>query len=119
LRRSEAGEERVRKAENTGVLVSSGLIAGGALTAVVIAFIVLGFNVLGTAQPADPAWQQMTAELGLKADEVPTFLDRIRGAIGLEPSAWLGLIAFAVGGWLLIGVPLRASKDPTVPGQGP
>ncbi len=111
LQRAEAGEERVRKAENTGVLISSGLIAGGALTAVVIAFIVLGYNVLGTALPADPAWQEMTAALGLRADEVPTFLDRLRGSIGFSPSAWLGLIAFAGVGWLLIGVPFRASRD--------
>jgi len=110
LARSEASEEQNRKAENTGVLISSGLIAGGALTAVVIAFIVLGYSILGTPLPDDPAWQQMTAELGMKADDVPTFLDRVRGAIGLQPTAWLGLIGFAVGGWLLTWVPFRASK---------
>jgi putative OPT family oligopeptide transporter len=113
LKRSSSSEERTRKAENTGVLISSGFIAGGALTAVVIAFIVLGFNVLGTALPADPAWQEMTAALGLKADEVPTFLDRLRGGIGLQPSAWLGLIAFAGVGWLLTWVPFRASQNKT------
>jgi uncharacterized oligopeptide transporter (OPT) family protein len=113
LVRAKAGEERTRKAENTGVLVSSGLIAGGALTAVVIAFIVLGFNMLGTALPEDPGWQQMTAELGIKADEVPTFLDRLRGAIGLAPNPWLGLIAFLGVGWLLTWVPLRASRNET------
>jgi putative OPT family oligopeptide transporter len=113
LARKEASEERSRKAENTGVLISSGLIAGGALTAVVIAFVVLGYNMLGTPLPDDPSWQQMTAELGLKADEVPTFLDRLRGAIGLQPTAWLGLIAFAGVGWLLTWVPLRASRDGT------
>jgi putative OPT family oligopeptide transporter len=113
LSRREASEGRVRKAENTGVLISSGLIAGGALTAVVIAFIVLGSNMLGTPQPADPAWQEMTAALGIKADEVPTFLDRLRGGIGLEPSAWLGLIAFVGCGWLLTWVPFKASKDTT------
>jgi len=111
LRRSEASEGRVRKAENTGVLISSGLIAGGALTAVVIAFVVLGSNMLGTPQPADPAWQEMTAALGIKADEVPTFLDRLRGGIGFQPNAWLGLVAFLGVGWLLTWVPLNASKD--------
>jgi hypothetical protein len=93
------------------VLISSGLIAGGALTAVVIAFVVLGYNMLGTPLPADPAWQEMTAALGIKADEVPTFLDRLRGSIGVEPSAWLGLIAFAGVGWLLTWVPFKASQD--------
>jgi len=113
LTRKEASEEQSRKAENTGVLISSGLIAGGALTAVVIAFVVLGYNMLGTPLPDDPSWQHMTAELGIKADEVPTFLDRLRGAIGLQPTAWLGLIAFAGVGWLLTWVPFRASRDGT------
>jgi putative OPT family oligopeptide transporter len=111
LKRSEADEEGTRRAENTGVLISSGLIAGGALTAVVIAFVVLGFNMIGTPLPEDPAWQQMTAELGIKADEVPTFFDRLRGAIGFTPSPWLGLIAFAGVGWLLTWVPFKASRD--------
>jgi putative OPT family oligopeptide transporter len=111
LKRSEADEEGTRRAENTGVLISSGLIAGGALTAVVIAFVVLGFNMIGTPLPDDPTWQQMTAELGIKADEVPTFFDRLRGAIGFTPSPWLGLIAFAGVGWLLTWVPFRASRN--------
>jgi uncharacterized oligopeptide transporter (OPT) family protein len=111
MSKSDSSEKQNKKAENTGVLISSGLIAGGALTAVVIAFIVLGYNMLGTPLPDDPSWQQMTADLGIKSDEVPTFLDRLRGAIGMEPSAWLGLIGFAVVGWLLIWVPFRASRD--------
>jgi hypothetical protein len=66
---------------------------------------------LGTPLPDDPSWQQMTAELGIKADEVPTFLDRVRGAIGLQPNPWLGLIAFLGVGFLLTWVPFRASRD--------
>jgi uncharacterized oligopeptide transporter (OPT) family protein len=111
MKRADSSEEQNRKAENTGVLISSGLIAGGALTAVVIAFVVLGYNMLGTPLPDDLAYQQMTAELGIKSDEVPTFLDRIRGAIGIEPTAWLGLIGFGLVGWLLTWVPFRASRD--------
>jgi uncharacterized oligopeptide transporter (OPT) family protein len=111
LRKQNADEARQQKAENTGVLISSGLIAGGALTAVVIAFVVLGFNMLGTPLPEDPAYQAMTAELGIKSDEVPTFFDRARGGIGLTPSAWAGLIAYLVVGWLLIAVPLKASRE--------
>jgi putative OPT family oligopeptide transporter len=110
LTRSEAEEEQTKNAENTGVLISSGLIAGGALTAVVIAFIVLGYNIIGTPLPDDPSWQAMTAELGIKADEVPTFLDRLRGAIGFTPTAWLGLIAFAGVGFLLTWVPFKRSR---------
>ena len=53
-----ADETEMQRAENTGVLVSSGLIAGGALTAVVIAFIVLGFSLGGrrslTIRPGSP-----------------------------------------------------------------
>jgi putative OPT family oligopeptide transporter len=105
LERDEASGERKQKAENTGVLISSGLIAGGALTAVVIAFLVLGYNMLGSADAA------LNAQLGLKADEVATFLDRIRGFIGLSPTAWLGLLAIAGGVWLLTYLPLKASKE--------
>jgi putative OPT family oligopeptide transporter len=111
LTKSEANEEQTQKAENTGVLISSGLIAGGALTAVVIAFIVLGFNILGTPMPDDPAYQAMTAELGIKSDEVPTFLDTLRGAIGFSPNPWLGLIAFLGVGFLLTWVPFRRSRQ--------
>jgi len=111
LEKQNADEGRKQKAENTGVLISSGLIAGGALTAVVIAFVVLGYNVLGTSNPADPAWQEMTSSLGLKADEVPTFFDRVRGLVGLTPRVWLGLIAFLGGIWMLVWLPLKASRQ--------
>lgn len=111
LKSQGASEERKKKAENIGVLTSSGLIAGGALTAVVIAFTVLGYNMLGTAQPDDPAYVARVAEMGLAADEVPTFLDSIRGAVGIAPIGWLGLIGF-VGVWYLLArVPLAASRE--------
>jgi putative OPT family oligopeptide transporter len=110
LDRHKADEGSRQRAENTGVLISSGLIAGGALTAVVIAFLVLGYNVFGTAHPGDPAWQAMTAELGIKSDEVPTFLDRIRGFIGVHPTPWLGLVAIAGGLWLLTWLPLQSAR---------
>jgi len=111
LEKQNADEGRKQKAENTGVLISSGLIAGGALTAVVIAFVVLGYNMLGTANPADPAWQELTSSLGLKADEVPTFFDRLRGFVGLTPRVWLGLVAFLGGIWMLVWLPLKASRQ--------
>jgi putative OPT family oligopeptide transporter len=84
------------KAENTGVLISSGLIAGGALTAVVIAFIVLGYNLLGTPAPG--------------TDDVPTFLDSARNAMAVAPNAWLGLIAFAGVLYLLVRLPLKEAR---------
>ena len=100
-----AGEEQKQKAENTGVLISSGLIAGGALTAVVIAFIVLGYNLLGTGNEA------LATSLELKPDEVPSFLDRARGAIGFEAEPWLGLVAFIGVFFALVWLPLRASRN--------
>jgi putative OPT family oligopeptide transporter len=111
LKKAKAGEEKKRKAENTGVLISSGLIAGGALTAVIIAFVVLGYGLLGTALPADPSYVSMTESMGLKPDDVPTFLDRARLAMGIEPQPWLGLIAFIGVYILLVWIPLRASRN--------
>jgi len=115
LRREKADEPRKLKAENTGVLISSGLIAGGALTAVVIAFVVLGFNPPWVPPTDHPEWAAPAAavELDLKSDEVPTFIDRARMAMGVRPNAWAGLIAYAGVALLLIWVPLRASRDGT------
>ena len=115
LKKGGEDEERDKKAENTGVLISSGLIAGGALTAVIIAFIVLGYNPPWATPVENPEWQAaaQAVALDLKLDETPTFIDRARMAIGLQPPAWLGLIAYAGVAFLLILVPLRASRDGT------
>jgi len=97
LKASNASDKQKQKAENTGVLISSGLIAGGALTAVIIAFVVLGYNLLGTPAPG--------------TDDVPTFLDRARDMMNVTPNAWFGLIAFAGVAYLLIGSTLKASRE--------
>ncbi len=99
------------RAENAGVLISSGLIAGGALTAVIIAFIVLGYGLMGTAMPEDPSWIAMTQSMGLKPDDVPTFLDKARSALAIKPQPWLGLIAFAGVLALLVWIPLKAARN--------
>jgi len=53
----------------------------------------------------------MATSLGLKPDEVPSFFDRARGALGFEAQPWLGLVAF-VGVFLaLVWLPLRASRN--------
>jgi putative OPT family oligopeptide transporter len=96
LAKDGADEEKKQKAENTGVLISSGLIAGGALTAVIIAFIVLGYNLLGTPPPG--------------SEDVPSFLDSARNALGVSPNPWLGLICFAGVFYLLARVPLKAVR---------
>ncbi len=87
-------DEDKQKAENTGVLISSGLIAGGALTAVVIAFLVLGYN--------------FPPEAG--AEDVPTFLDNMRASWGITPNPWLGLIAFLGVGYLLVREPMKSIR---------
>jgi putative OPT family oligopeptide transporter len=77
--------EQRTKAENTGVLFSSGLIAGEALMAVILAFVVLSINLSeSTFSLADYAF--------------------------ISPSVYLGLLVFIGLGYLLIKVPLDKSK---------
>lgn len=83
LRKRNADAETTTRAENIGVLLSSGFIAGESLMAVIIAFIVLGHSVIDKAWDASPM-------------------------IALPPQGWLGILVFALMGYLLIGVPLRA-----------
>jgi len=85
LKRKKATEEETTKAENVGILVSSGLIAGEALMAVALALV---FGVLTYYE----------SEFSLNS----------LGAA--NPSAWLGLIAFLGVLALLVYVPLRALK---------
>ncbi len=57
-----AAKEQKTKAENTGILLASGLIAGESLMAVILAFVVLGLNVsessftLAGLSPGTTAW---------------------------------------------------------------
>ena len=115
LERGKPTDEQKTKAENTGVLVSSGLIAGGALTAVVIAFIVLGYNPPWVEPIQHPEFQAPAQAVGLdlKLEELPTFIDSARMAIGFRPSAWLGLIAFLGIAVMLIYLPVKAARDGT------
>lgn len=85
LKRRQASEAEMTKAENVGILVSSGLIAGEALMAVALALV---FGALTYYE----------SEFSLRS----------LGAA--HPSAWLGLIAFAGVLALLVYVPLRAIK---------
>ena len=50
-------------------------------------------------------------DLDLKLVEMPTFIDRARMAIGLKPSAWLGLIAYLGIAFMLIWLPVKAARD--------
>jgi putative OPT family oligopeptide transporter len=85
LKKQNASEVRKTKAENIGVLLSSGLIAGEALTAVILAFIVLGINL---------------AESTFKLSDYALF----------SPNVYLGLIAFIGLIYLLVAVPLGKTE---------
>jgi putative OPT family oligopeptide transporter len=77
-------EEEKSQAVNTGVLLSSGFIAGESLMAVVLAFLLLG------------------------GDFIP-FLIRAKEAVtpSWEPNFWLSLIAFPAVFYLLVWLPLK------------
>jgi len=72
LKRSGYSDEQKQRAENTGVLLSSGFIAGESLMAVVIALVVIG----GDFAPWLLGFQRLTA--------------------GISPSFWASLIIFPV-----------------------
>jgi putative OPT family oligopeptide transporter len=80
-----ASDAEKTKAENTGLLISSGLIAGESLMAVTLAlfFGIMDYTGSGFS----------LAQLGLA-----------------NPSAWLGLLAFAGLIYLLVKVPMNAAK---------
>ena len=83
LVRRGANELTVTRATNTGVLLSSGFIAGEALMAVLLAFVVLAGSALGTTT-------------GL-----PSFAQ----------SPLLGVLVFVLLYYMLVNVPLRESEN--------
>jgi len=113
LKRMKPTDEQKMRADTAGVLLSSGMIAGGALTAVVIAFVVLGYDLAAAPIPEGATYSPdavIDPIIGGTKQVVPTFLDEARWAIGLKPNAWLGLIAFIGIGFLLIRSPLKAAR---------
>ena len=74
------------KAENVGVLISSGLIAGEALMAIVLGFVFMGLS-----------YYESTFSL---ANLAP-----------FEPNLYIGMLIFAGLGYLLIKVPLDKAKE--------
>ncbi|MGM0668416.1 MAG: OPT family oligopeptide transporter [Gemmatimonadota bacterium] len=83
-------EERAR-AENTGVLVSSGFIAGESLMAVILALLVIG----GDFYPWILAFQELT------------FLS--------EPEFYLSFIAYALALYMLVWIPVSKMKEGGMP----
>jgi hypothetical protein len=85
-RQKASSEERVR-AENVGTLLSSGLIAGESLMAVLLAFVVLG----GDFVPAVAAIRERFS--------------------GITPSYPLGLAIYPVLAYLFVWLPLQKMKE--------
>ena len=83
-----ASDATVTRATNTGVLLSSGFIAGEALMAVVLAFVVLGGSAFGIDQV------------------LPSFMQ----------STLLGALVFVLLYYMLVTVPLKASQEGGAPG---
>lgn len=81
-------EQGKTRATNTGVLLSSGFIAGEALMAVLLAFLVLGSDLLQGG--------------------------RLLPQIASNP--WLGMLIFPVLVYLLVKIPLKASQKEGTPG---
>lgn len=92
LAAKQATPEESTRAENMGVLMSSGFIAGEALMAVLLAFLVLGGDF-------------MPALLRLQAALSPAF----------EPSFWLGLVIYPVLFYLLAWLPVKKMKEGGLP----
>jgi putative OPT family oligopeptide transporter len=90
--RQNATNEEKTRAENTGILMSSGFIAGEALMAVALAFLVLG------------------------GDFFPKLLsihERLTG--GITPQFWLSLLIYPVLLYLLVWLPSRIAQSGNVP----
>jgi putative OPT family oligopeptide transporter len=78
-----ATPEQTQKAENTGILMASGFIAGESLMAVILAFVVLG-RLMGAGPDAEPTPLFMIAE-----------------------NPWIGMAVFVVVGYLLVRMPIQ------------
>ncbi len=84
LKRAKASEEEATQAENAGILVSSGFIAGESLMAVLLAFLVL-------------AGEKFTGLMELH--------QKIAG--GITPRFWLSLLIYPVLIYLLVHYPMK------------
>ncbi len=98
LAKRNATAEEKTKAENHGVLISSGLIAGEALMAVILAFIVLGERLSGVEHTF----------MGNSVSILKNFAIQTLGV--QQPSAIAGMFVFLAMVWLLVKLPLKASK---------
>ncbi|MBD3223463.1 MAG: oligopeptide transporter, OPT family [Caldithrix sp.] len=98
-KRNKATEDQITKAENKGVLLSSGLIAGEALMAVILAFVVLGERLSGVEHFLGDA----------KISSLKHFAVSVLGV--QEPSAIIGFLVFIGLAFLLIRIPVKAAQN--------
>jgi putative OPT family oligopeptide transporter len=100
LKKARASDGEETTAVNTGVLLSSGFIAGEALMAVLLAFLVLGAEFAETGTLG--TW---LAELGNPLPRIASYLPEY-----LQANPWLGLLGFVGLFFLLVSVPLKAMR---------
>ena len=98
-----AGVAAVTRANNTGVLLSSGFIAGEALMAVLLAFAVLGAAGIAGGGEVGRVLPSIAEMAGL-----PTWLQSL-----------LGALVFGLLYYLLVRVPLAAGEEDASPGAPP
>jgi putative OPT family oligopeptide transporter len=91
LKKKGATEEEKARAENTGILVSSGFIAGESLMAVVLAVLVIG------------------------ADRFPVLLSFQRLNFLDQPNFYLSLFGYIIVLWMLVYIPVKQMKSEGLP----
>jgi putative OPT family oligopeptide transporter len=91
LQRSGANDKERQRAENTGILISSGFIAGESLMAVTLALLVIG------------------------GDVAPWLLGFQKLSFGTQPQFWLSLLAYPVVGYLLVSVAIKSMRKGDLP----
>ncbi len=89
-RKNASAEERTR-AENTGILISSGFIAGESLMAVLLALLVIA----GDFWPTALGFQSLT--------------------FGFEATPWLSIIAYPLVIWMLVKIPISKMRETGLP----
>ncbi len=91
LKRNGASEEEATRAENTGVLISSGFIAGESLMAVLLALLVIA----GDFYPSVLSFQNLT--------------------FGATPSFWLSLLVYPLVIGMLVWFPVSKMREGGLP----